>query len=192
MLLLPAMALADPIHMHCATESWSRTLNNPAYEFTNGGGSIAFTNLNIQANPPLKPNCDYETSDITQIDATFTFSGGSFTASSAMGSSTADVIGAESNPKGPFTFNSGAATSITFNSHSNSADNVLHASLPGGGANITIGGLSVQRDITNVKLDFSGTHYYVPEPSLAATSATGAMFLISCLRLRKPASQNGV
>jgi hypothetical protein len=184
LLLLPAIAPADPIHPHCATNSWSRTLNNPAFEFSSGGGSIVFKNLNIQASPPLKSGCDYETSDITQLDATFTFAGGSFAAMSVTGGSTTDANGAESNPKGPFTFNSGLATSMTFNAHSNSADNVWHVSLPGGGVNVTFGGLTVQRDITNVKLDFSGNHYYVSEPSLAAMCMS-AVTLISLPRVRR-------
>jgi hypothetical protein len=179
-LLLPVAALADPIHMHCATEAWSKTLNNPAFQISmDGNPSIQFKNLNITASPPLKPNCVYETSDITQIDVTLTFPGNSFTASQATGSSAAHVEDATANPNGPFTFNSGAATSITFNAHSNSASNVLHVSLPGGAVNFTLAGVNPLRDITNVKLDFSGTHYYLPEPStLILAVMAGAITLL--------------
>lgn len=184
--LLPTATFADPIHMHCATEGWSRTLNNPPFQITmEGDPAIVFKNLNIAASPPLKPNCVYETSDITQIDVTLTFGGTSFTAAKASGSSAADMEGATSNPAGPFTFNSGAATSITFNAHANSADNVFHVSLPGGAVNFTLADLSMIRDATNVKLDFSGTHYYIPEPASIFYAALAASMALGRLRNRR-------
>ena len=132
----------DPIHNHCATDPWSRTLNNPAFEFGTGGGSIT---LVISISRPTRLSRPTATTKhpilrswMSRLHLPLAHS----RHQSVTGSSVADANRAQSNPTGPFTFNSGAATSITFNAHVNSADNVLHAWLPGGGVNITIGGLT--------------------------------------------------
>jgi hypothetical protein len=187
MLLLPAISLADPIHDHCATEPWMRTLNNPPFQFEETGTrtNLIFPNLNIPAQPPMKANCVYETSDITQIDITLTFGGViPMAAASANATSTADPGGATPNPNGPFVFNSGLPTSLTFNAHSNSAANVLHITLPGGGFGLTLNDVTGPMGIANVKLDFSGTHYYVPEPTAAAIATLASLMALCHLRCR--------
>ena len=193
-------AAADPFHTHCDFKDWAFTINNPPGTVAkNPDGqtfTIAYPSMLLPVVPPLstKPDCFYETSDITKIDATLSFSPqSSFTARNIRGlaASTDDI----DNPDpSQHTFRSGQPESLLFPAHLDGSD-AFHVTLPNDKVTlqlfrIDLVGLLGDSVITptSTTLAFSGNHYYLtPEASILVLACTGLIAAGMTRALRRKA-----
>lgn len=180
--LLPQIAVADPIHSHCATNQWNLTVN-PAAAVLAAGGTFAIALGNVQFNQlaPAVQNCVYETSDITTIDVTLNFmnAGQLIQAATVVGINvtTMGVFNPIPLPGGAnYQFPSGqGGTTIQFSLHT---VGVAFHITPGQLFGVGLNGIPIaqipQGNIT-ATIRASGNHYYqtVPEPATMLLLGTG-------------------
>ena len=177
-LLLPQIAVADPIHSHCATRTWTLTrnpnvtLSTPATTYTITVGNVQFDQLP----PPVSADCVYETSDITSIDITlnFTNASGIIEAQVAASNQTTNRGFLPINSTLLFTFPNGqAGTSIQFTLHT--VGNAFHV-MPGNLFRVVLTTTSPRpQGAVTATMTASGNHYYreVPEPATMLLLGTG-------------------
>lgn len=174
--LVSTMVGASPVHSHCDIKSWGPIASSETYpalpaDYRASGNaekiSIFEFSALLNAPPPPSsvPKCNYEISDVTQVEVRFTFEG-TMSWDKVLFQSSEGWITID--PADPISFVSGESKYFQFEPHLGGDQKIpgpIEMIMPSNQYYVEFIGDNNAFKVTNASLKLNGNHYYIPEPS---------------------------